>query len=79
MMVVAGFEPIDEISRFTLQATAEDTIHKVVLRGRVPEQPSWVRMALDYRCRDAGAGKRSPGCCNKGAVMTDACCARNGV
>lgn len=49
MMVVAGFEPIDEISRFTLQATAEDTIHKVVLRGRAPEQPSWVRMALDYR------------------------------
>jgi tRNA (mo5U34)-methyltransferase len=33
MLSAAGFESIAEISRFTLQARTDDTIHKVVLRG----------------------------------------------
>jgi tRNA (mo5U34)-methyltransferase len=49
MMTTAGFESIDEISRFALEARAEDTIHKVVLRGGVTEQPEWIREALEYK------------------------------
>ncbi len=39
MMSAAGFGSIAEISRFTLQARTDDTIHKVVLRGQVTAQP----------------------------------------
>jgi tRNA (mo5U34)-methyltransferase len=49
MMTTAGFESIDEISRFALEARTTDTIDKVVLRGGVTEQPEWVREALEYK------------------------------
>lgn len=49
MLRTAGFEPIDEISRFVLQARAESAIHKIVLRGGVTDQPSWVRQALEAK------------------------------
>ncbi len=49
MMTTAGFESIDEISRFALEARAADTIHKVVLRGGLTEQPEWIREALEYK------------------------------
>ncbi len=46
MMRTAGFESIDEISRFALEARSDDTIHKVVLRGGVTDQPDWIGEAL---------------------------------
>jgi tRNA (mo5U34)-methyltransferase len=46
MLTVAGFEPIDEVSRFVLDAHSTDPIHKVVLHGRVPIRHSW-KAALD--------------------------------
>jgi tRNA (mo5U34)-methyltransferase len=49
MMTVAGFEPIDEISRFVLAADAEDAIHKIVLRGAAPEVPGWYGQALAWK------------------------------
>ena len=49
MMTTAGFESLAEISRFALEARAEDTIHKVVLRGGVTEQPEWITEALAYK------------------------------
>ncbi|MGH2458528.1 MAG: nucleotide disphospho-sugar-binding domain-containing protein [Chloroflexota bacterium] len=33
MLGVAGFERVDEVARFTLAATAQDPIHKIVLKG----------------------------------------------
>ena len=50
MLITAGFESIDEISRFALEARAADTIHKVVLHGSVSDQPEWIREALEYKC-----------------------------
>jgi tRNA (mo5U34)-methyltransferase len=59
MMRTAGFESIDEISRFALEARTDDTIHKVVLRGAVTTQPEWVRQALEYKraARDSSASR----------------------
>jgi tRNA (mo5U34)-methyltransferase len=54
VMRTAGFESIDEISRFTLEARADDTINKVVLRGRVSEQPEWIREARVLKSAAAG-------------------------
>jgi tRNA (mo5U34)-methyltransferase len=41
MMGIAGFEPVEEVSRFDLTARSPDAIHKIVLRGHLPEHPSW--------------------------------------
>lgn len=49
MMTVAGFEPVQEVSRFNLNANAAAVIHKVVLRGQVPATPSWYQQALDWK------------------------------
>ena len=55
MMRTAGFESIAEISRFELQARTDDTIYKVVLRGRVTQQPEWVREALEYKAASSAS------------------------
>jgi tRNA (mo5U34)-methyltransferase len=47
MMHVAGCEPIDEVSRFVLDWAIDDPMHKVVLRGRVPEDPTWLRVSRE--------------------------------
>jgi tRNA (mo5U34)-methyltransferase len=44
MMTVAGFEPVEEIGRFVLNARSTDRIPKVVLRGRVPENPGSIAL-----------------------------------
>jgi tRNA (mo5U34)-methyltransferase len=49
MMTVAGFEPVDEVSRFVLNADVNDVIHKVVLRGKALETPTWYYQALDWK------------------------------
>jgi len=49
MMTTAGFESIDEISRFALEARADDAIHKVVLRGDAIAEPAWIRAALEAK------------------------------
>jgi tRNA (mo5U34)-methyltransferase len=41
MMIVAGFDPITEVSRFVLDAVGENQIHKVVLRGTASAEPPW--------------------------------------
>lgn len=41
MLVVAGFEPVEEVNRFVLDAVGANQIHKVVLRARAAVQPSW--------------------------------------
>lgn len=53
MMRTAGFEAIEEVSRFALQARSEDTIYKVVLRGEVTPQAGWIHEALDNKARAA--------------------------
>ena len=48
MMLVAGCEPIEEVSRFVLDWAMDAPMHKVVLRGEVPEVPSWLRESLGW-------------------------------
>lgn len=49
-MVVAGFEPIEEVSRFVLDALGHRN-HKVVLRGTAAENPSWTLAQREARQR----------------------------
>ncbi len=53
MMVVAGFEPITEVSRFVLDALGSKN-HKVVLRGVAAENPSWTVRQRAARQRRIG-------------------------
>jgi tRNA (mo5U34)-methyltransferase len=55
MMHTAGFESIDEISRFALEARTADTIHKVVMRGGVSDVPDWVHEARVLKAAGAAA------------------------
>lgn len=50
MMLTAGFEPITEVSRFTLDALGT-TNHKVVLRGTANPEPPWVKSQRAARAR----------------------------
>ena len=49
MMTVAGFEPVEEVNRFVLDAIGERPLHKVVLHGQRAENPSWYVKELKYR------------------------------
>lgn len=53
MMLTAGFEPIEEVSRFVLDALGHRN-HKVVLKGTAAENPSWtvVQRAARQRRRE---------------------------
>lgn len=46
MMMVAGYDPIEEIARFELESTLDAPIHKVVLRGLRPLRPKERRPTL---------------------------------
>jgi tRNA (mo5U34)-methyltransferase len=48
MMLVAGCDPIEEVSRFVLDWAIDDPMHKVVLKGNVPPQASWITQAREY-------------------------------
>lgn len=52
MMLTAGFDPITEVSRFTLDALGT-TNHKVVLRGTANPEPPWVASQRKARARRA--------------------------
>jgi tRNA (mo5U34)-methyltransferase len=41
MLTVAGFEPVDELGRFSLESRLDFEVRKVVLGGRVPGVQSW--------------------------------------
>jgi tRNA (mo5U34)-methyltransferase len=56
MMTVAGFEPIEEVSRFVLDATGTNHIHKVVLRGTANPNPTWA--TKERAARAAASGVR---------------------
>lgn len=51
MMTVAGFEPIDELARFSLASRLDFEVRKVVLRGNVPKLQSWKRKRLERRLK----------------------------
>lgn len=50
MMMTAGFEPITEVSRFTLDALGH-TNHKVVLKGTAAAEPTWAKGQRAARAR----------------------------
>src|SRR5207249_4261971 len=58
---VAGFEPVEERSRFILNARSQDSIHKVTLRGLVPgATPTGLALQPGQAIDDADARPASP-------------------
>jgi tRNA (mo5U34)-methyltransferase len=52
-MTVAGFEPVTEVSRFILDSTGGNRIHKAVLRGEPAATPSWTVREKAARAKQA--------------------------